>query len=87
MLLLSITAILHDNSTGKAQRGPGVIEAASQLIAAGHSVDLGLMQINSRNLGLLGLGLPNRTSWRLRASVHGYASPRGARINIDLVDS
>ena len=51
------TEILHDNSTGKVQRGPGVIEAASQLIAAGHSVDLGLMQINSRNLGLLGLGL------------------------------
>jgi len=51
------TEILHDNSTGKVQRGPGVIEVASQLIAAGHSVDLGLMQINSRNLGLLGLGL------------------------------
>ena len=28
-----------------------------QLIAAGHSVDLGLMQINSMNLGLLGLSV------------------------------
>ena len=38
-------------------RGAGVIEAAALLIAAGHSVDLGVMQINSRNLGLLGLSL------------------------------
>jgi type IV secretion system protein VirB1 len=51
------TEILHDNSTGKVLHGSGVIGAAAQLIAAGHSVDLGLMQINSRNLGLLGLGL------------------------------
>jgi type IV secretion system protein VirB1 len=51
------TEILHDNSTGKLLRGAGILEAAAQLIAAGHSVDLGLMQINSRNLGLLGLGL------------------------------
>jgi len=30
---------------------------AAQYIAAGYSVDLGLMQVNSRNLDLLGLGL------------------------------
>ncbi len=51
------TDILHDNMTGKVQRGAGVADAAAQLIAAGHSVDLGLMQINSRNLSLLGLSL------------------------------
>jgi type IV secretion system protein VirB1 len=32
-----------------------VIESARRLIAAGHSVDLGAWQINSRNLSLLGL--------------------------------
>jgi type IV secretion system protein VirB1 len=51
------TEIIHDNSTGKVQRGTGVIDAAAQLMAAGHSVDLGMMQINSRNLSLLGLSL------------------------------
>ena len=51
------TEILHDNSTGKVLRGAGILDAAAQLIAAGHSVDLGVMQINSRNLGLLGLSL------------------------------
>jgi type IV secretion system protein VirB1 len=51
------TEILHDNSTGKVLRGAGILEAAAQLIKAGHSVDLGVMQINSRNLGLLGLSL------------------------------
>jgi type IV secretion system protein VirB1 len=51
------TEILHDNSTGKVLRGAGILEAAAQLIAAGHSVDLGVMQINSHNLRLLGLSL------------------------------
>jgi hypothetical protein len=48
---------IHDNTTGKVQHGDGAVLAASQLIAAGHSVDVGLMQINSQNLSLLGLGL------------------------------
>ena len=47
--------ILHDNTSGQVLRGAGVIEAARRLIAAGHSVDLGPWQINSRNLSLLGL--------------------------------
>ena len=51
------TQILHDNTTGRVLRGDGVIDAAALLISAGHSVDLGVMQINSRNLGLLGLSL------------------------------
>jgi type IV secretion system protein VirB1 len=34
-----------------------VIESARRLIAAGHSVDLGAWQINSRNLSLLSLGV------------------------------
>jgi len=46
---------IHDNATGQILHGDGVVTAAAQRIAAGHSVDLGLMQINSRNLGLLGL--------------------------------
>ena len=48
---------LHDNASGEVLRGAGVIEAARRRIAAGHSVDLGAWQINSRNLSLLGLGI------------------------------
>jgi len=48
---------IHDNTTGQVLHGAGVATAASQLIAAGHSVDLGLMQINSRNLALLNLSV------------------------------
>lgn len=48
---------LRDNTSGQVLRGAGVIEAARRLIAAGHSVDLGPWQINSRNLSLLGLGV------------------------------
>jgi type IV secretion system protein VirB1 len=48
---------IHDNTTGQSLHGDGVIVAAARLIAAGHSVDLGLMQINSQNLDLLGLPL------------------------------
>src|ERR1700733_11456084 len=51
------TMTLHDNVSGKVLHGTGVIDAATQLIAAGHSVDLGAWQINSRNLSLLGLGI------------------------------
>ena len=49
--------MLHDNNSGQVIRGAGVIEAAHRLIAAGHSVDLGAWQINSRNLPLLRLGV------------------------------
>jgi type IV secretion system protein VirB1 len=51
------TMTLHDNTSGQVLRGAGVIESATRLIAAGHSVDLGAWQINSRNLSLLGLGI------------------------------
>jgi type IV secretion system protein VirB1 len=47
----------RDNTTGQVLHGAGVIAAAKRLIAAGHSVDLGAWQINSRNLSLLGLGV------------------------------
>ena len=47
----------HDNTTGLVLHGAGAAGAAPQLIAAGHSVDLGLMQVNSMNLGLLGLSV------------------------------
>jgi type IV secretion system protein VirB1 len=48
---------IHDNTTGQILHGQDVAIAAAQRIAAGHSVDLGLMQINSKNLSLLGLPL------------------------------
>jgi Transglycosylase SLT domain len=51
------TMILHDNTSGEVLYGAGVIDVARRLIAAGHSVDLGAWQINSRNLALLGLGI------------------------------
>jgi type IV secretion system protein VirB1 len=53
---------IHDNTTGAVMHGSEVVSAASQLIAAGHSVDLGLMQINSINLGLLGLSVEDAFS-------------------------
>jgi len=51
------TMTLHDNVSGAVLHGADVIDAARRLIAAGHSVDLGAWQINSRNLSLLGLGI------------------------------
>lgn len=48
---------LRDDSTGEMLHGAGVIEAARRRIAAGHSVDLGPWQVNSRNLPLLRLGV------------------------------
>lgn len=48
---------LHDNASGQVLRVAGVIETARRLIAAGHAVDLGAWQINSRNLSLLSLGI------------------------------
>ena len=49
---------IHDNTTRQSIRpldAPGAIDVATRLIAAGHSVDLGLMQIDSANLTRLGL--------------------------------
>lgn len=49
---------LHDNTTGKSYRPAGLAQAAklaSDLIQQGHSVDIGLAQINSRNLSWLNL--------------------------------
>ena len=49
---------LHDNSTGKSYRPASLAEAAklaADLIQQGHSVDIGLAQINSRNLPGLNL--------------------------------
>ena len=51
---------LHDNTSGKSYRPATIAEAARlarELIAQGHSVDIGLAQINSRNLPRLGLGV------------------------------
>jgi hypothetical protein len=51
--------VLHDNTTSRSY-APGTASEARALAAdlihvQGHSVDLGLMQINSRNLAYLGL--------------------------------
>ena len=49
---------LHNNSTGKSYRPASSAEAAKltvDLIQQGHSVDIGLAQINSRNLSGLNL--------------------------------
>ncbi|CAZ88956.1 putative Lytic transglycosylase [Thiomonas arsenitoxydans] len=51
---------LHDNTSGKSYRPATAAEAARlarELIAQGHSVDLGLAQINSKNLPRLGMGV------------------------------
>ncbi len=50
--------LVHDNNTKKAfnlETDAEAAELASRLISIGHSVDLGLMQINSHNLPALGL--------------------------------
>ncbi|MDE2175492.1 MAG: lytic transglycosylase domain-containing protein [Betaproteobacteria bacterium] len=51
---------VHDNTSGKSYAPTTVAEAARltrELIGQGHSVDIGLAQINSRNLPRLGLGV------------------------------
>lgn len=51
---------IHDNATKRSYFPRTVsqaVELASHLIDAGHSVDLGLAQINSENLSALGLSL------------------------------
>ena len=40
-----------------AQSATDAVQIAARFISGGHNVDLGMMQINSKNLGLLGLGL------------------------------
>lgn len=50
--------LIHDNKTGRTiapldQRE--AVKTARELIDAGHNVDMGLMQVNSVNLGALGL--------------------------------
>jgi len=55
------TLAIHDNTTGKALWPNDPAEAialARRAISAGHSIDLGLMQINSRNLASLHLSVP-----------------------------
>jgi type IV secretion system protein VirB1 len=52
------TLAIHDNTTARILRPESQAEAASaarQLLDAGHSVDLGLMQINAKNMTWLGL--------------------------------
>jgi len=52
------TLAIHDNTTRQnetALDARGAVAIATALIAAGHSVDLGLMQIDSANLARLGL--------------------------------
>lgn len=49
---------MHDNTDGRSYSPGSVADAvalAKRLIAGGHSVDLGLAQINSKNLGWIGM--------------------------------
>jgi hypothetical protein len=62
---------IHDNTTGRTLHGEGVGAVAAQLIAAGHSVDVGLMQINSANLGML--SLPLRDAFETCQSIEAAA--------------
>lgn len=51
---------IHDNTSRKSYAPPDktvAIEFAQQLLRAGHSIDVGLMQVNSANFGWLGLTL------------------------------
>ena len=51
---------LHDNTTGHSHAPPSVSEAvalARSLLSSGHSLDLGLMQINDQNLERTGLSI------------------------------
>ena len=51
---------LHDNATGgslQSRTKEQAVALASRLIGMGHSVDLGILQINSRNLPWLGLSV------------------------------
>ncbi len=64
------TLAIRDNTSGLAMdttSRPVAIATARALIAAGHSVDLGLMQINSANLARLGLTV--RTAFNACASL------------------
>lgn len=64
------TLAIHDNTTHRnvaVRDKAGAIVIAARLIAAGHSVDLGLMQIDSGNLA--GLGLTVRAAFDACASV------------------
>ncbi len=66
---------VHDNRTGKTIVGASEDEAiatAQQLIAAGHSVDMGLMQVNSANLP--GLGVSVRAVFKPCANVAAGAA-------------
>ncbi|MBX4899650.1 type IV secretion system lytic transglycosylase VirB1 [Rhizobium bangladeshense] len=49
---------IHDNNTGKiisARSGREAVEVIDELLSKGHSIDVGLMQINSANFSNLGL--------------------------------
>ena len=65
---------------------PEAVASAERLIAAGRSVDLGLAQINSRNLGWLGLSLADvfEPCTNLKAAARilqeGYARGEAGRV-------
>ncbi|AQS65415.1 MULTISPECIES: type IV secretion system lytic transglycosylase VirB1 [Rhizobium/Agrobacterium group] len=54
--------VLHDNTTGETLHGKNPADATQSVnnrVAAGHSVDVGLMQVNSKNFANLGLTAGN----------------------------
>ncbi len=72
------TLALHDNTRGQSFH-PGTtataIAWASELVAAGDSVDIGLSQINSNNLPMLGLSV--RRAFEPCANLHAGATILG----------
>lgn len=76
---------LHDNTTGRSFQPRTVAEAqarASALLRQGHSLDLGLLQVNSANLAHLGLTVADafdpcrNLAGGARVLVDGYQPPQ-----------
>ncbi|MBD5633349.1 MAG: lytic transglycosylase domain-containing protein [Candidatus Eremiobacteraeota bacterium] len=72
------TLALHDNTSSRSFAPAGIAEGAawaSELVAMGHSVDIGLSQINSANLPKLGLSVADAfvpcTNLRAGAAILG----------------
>ena len=78
------SAAINDNTAHRRYSGLSDAQAtatATRLLAAGHSLDLGLMQVNSANLHGLGLSVPaafepcKSIAAGARVLVDGYRSP------------
>ncbi len=85
---------IHDNTTGNGYEPRNRYEAervASQLLHAGHSLDLGLMQINTANFSHEGLTIASSfdscRSIRAGANILRKASERATRIALSIYNT